>query len=111
MTRSEEPIDPGISCSHCAAVCCRLTVVLLPGDRVPSWFTTHDENGVECMDRRDDGWCVALDRDTMRCTIHAHRPQVCRDFAMAGAACRTERSIWYRSRTQRIPAVVVDRDR
>jgi Fe-S-cluster containining protein len=51
---------------------------------------------MEVMRRHDDGWCAALDRDSLRCTIHARRPQVCRDFAMGGGDCRDERERWRR---------------
>ncbi len=64
----------------------------MPGDAVPIWATDVDEHGLEHMAQRDDGWCTALDRDTMRCTIYAQRPQVCRDFAMGGAGCLIERA-------------------
>jgi Fe-S-cluster containining protein len=103
-------IDPAVRCDACDAVCCRLTVLVLTGDDVPSWFTVHDEHGLEQMARHEDGWCAALDRDTMRCTIHARRPRICRDFAMGGGACRDERDAWYRPAARRIPARIVAGD-
>uniref|UniRef100_UPI0025D56710 YkgJ family cysteine cluster protein n=1 Tax=uncultured Thiocystis sp. TaxID=1202134 RepID=UPI0025D56710 len=39
----------------------------------------------------DDGWCAALDRDSLRCRIYAWRPLVCREFVMGGPDCRIER--------------------
>lgn len=100
-------LDPAIHCSACDAVCCRLTVVLLPGDRVPLWFTTHDEHGLECMAKGADGWCVALDRDSMRCSIYDQRPSICRSFAMGGAHCSDERTRWYGKTATDIPIRVV----
>ncbi|MFC4820349.1 YkgJ family cysteine cluster protein [Dokdonella ginsengisoli] len=91
----DEVIDASVRCARCEAVCCRLPVLLMPGDAVPIWATDVDEHGLEHMAQRDDGWCTALDRDTMRCTIYAQRPQVCRDFAMGGAGCLIERAEWY----------------
>lgn len=91
----DEVIDADVRCARCEAVCCRLPVLLMPGDAVPIWATDVDEYGLQHMAQRDDGWCTALDRDTMRCTIYARRPQVCRDFAMGGAGCLIERSEWY----------------
>jgi Fe-S-cluster containining protein len=43
------------------------------------------------MHRLDDGWCAALDRDSMRCTIYEVRPLICREFEMGSAECRDER--------------------
>lgn len=91
----DEVIDPSVRCAACEAVCCRLPVLLLPGDAVPIWATDVDEHGLQHMAQRDDGWCTALDRDSMRCTIYAQRPQVCRDFAMGGTGCLIERAEWY----------------
>lgn len=44
------------------------------------------------MSRLDDGWCTALDRDTMLCGIYKRRPTVCRDFPVGGDDCITERA-------------------
>jgi uncharacterized protein len=92
--------DDGDLCSHCEAVCCRLTVVLMPDDRVPRWFVAEDEHGPDTMAKAADGWCVALDRDSMRCTIYERRPQICRSFSMGGAYCRDERSQWAQEHTR-----------
>jgi Fe-S-cluster containining protein len=46
------------------------------------------------MDRLDDGWCAALDRDTLRCRIYAQRPLICREFEMGGSDCLAERAGW-----------------
>lgn len=43
--------------------------------------------GARCMDQRGDGACVALDPDTLLCTIYAERPQTCRDFNRGGSLC------------------------
>jgi uncharacterized protein len=93
-------------CSHCEAVCCRLTVVLMPDDRIPPWLVAEDDNGPDTMARGDDGWCVALDRQTMRCTIYEQRPAICRSFAMGGPYCLDERAEWAASHSNRgIPFV------
>lgn len=46
------------------------------------------------MARLADGWCAALDRDTLRCRIYDQRPLICREFAMGGADCLAERARW-----------------
>ena len=87
---------PEVACSNCEAVCCRLTVVLMPHDDVPHWLVQEDPRGPDTMAKGDDGWCIALDRDRMCCSIYSQRPQVCRDFSMGGAYCRSERADWAR---------------
>jgi uncharacterized protein len=84
-------IDSSILCSRCEAVCCRLTVYVMADDPTPEYLIDQDEHGMDVMRRLDDGWCTALDRDTMRCSIYALRPQVCRDFDMGGGDCRKVR--------------------
>lgn len=84
-------IDPSISCTACDAVCCRLTVVVLPGDRVPGHLLAHDPKGLTVMARGEDGWCAALDHRHMCCSIYEQRPAICRKFAMGSAYCRAER--------------------
>lgn len=95
-----ESIDPTVSCSACDAVCCRLTVVLMPDDAVPAHLTTRTEHGLEVMARDEDGWCVAVDPLRMCCSIYAQRPEICRKFAMGSPYCRHERDD-YRDRMAR----------
>ncbi|MBK7648214.1 MAG: YkgJ family cysteine cluster protein [Betaproteobacteria bacterium] len=89
----ESPKD--ISCDSCAACCCQLEVMLMDGDDVPGRFSTQDEWGGWVMRRLDDGWCAALDRDTMRCTIYERRPDNCRVFEMGDSECQNERRLFY----------------
>ena len=86
-----DDIDPAITCASCAAICCRLEVILMGDDDVPARFTAEDRWGGTVMARLDDGWCAALDRNTMLCTIYERRPDVCRDYAMGGSDCIVER--------------------
>ncbi|WP_024890627.1 YkgJ family cysteine cluster protein [Luteimonas huabeiensis] len=78
-------------CSACDAVCCRLTVVLQPEDRIPERFTAR-QGGLRVMARDEQGWCVAIDGARMCCSIYDTRPGVCRRFAMAGPHCRASRA-------------------
>lgn len=87
-----ETIDPAIQCSHCPAACCRLDVHVMADDPTPLHWIERDAHGMEVMRRGTDGWCLALDRVAMRCSIYALRPQVCRDFAMGGGDCRDVRA-------------------
>jgi Fe-S-cluster containining protein len=84
------------TCSACPAVCCQLKVLLIAGDDPPEHFIDLDDDGHQIMGKSDDGWCVALDRDAMRCSIYEQRPFVCREFAMGGFDCIDERENWRR---------------
>ena len=91
-------IDPNVSCSHCAALCCRLTVVLVPQDAdVPPQFTTRTAEGHRVMAQGADGFCLALGPDRRSCSIYARRPQACRRFAMGGGYCRAVREDFARA--------------
>lgn len=86
-------IDPGVHCSRCSAICCRLTVVLGPlDDAVPRTLTTRTDAGLTVMTHRPDGYCVALGADGRTCSIYEQRPQDCRSFTMGGPYCRSVRA-------------------
>lgn len=80
-----------INCSTCDAACCRLQVLLIGDSEVPEYLVEWSEWGGQVLRRLEDGWCAGLDRTTLRCTIYAQRPQVCRDFEMGGDECIEER--------------------
>jgi Fe-S-cluster containining protein len=96
-------IDPSVSCGKCDAVCCRLTVVLVPGDIVPDQFVEHGPKGIDTMARGADGWCAALDHEHMCCGIYEQRPAICRKFAMGGGYCRHEREKYRLASARNIP--------
>ena len=84
--------DPTVSCANCRASCCRLEVMLITDTGVPREHIKTDRWGGEVMARLDDGWCSALDRQTMLCTIYPNRPWICREFEMGSYECVKERS-------------------
>lgn len=92
MYPDDERIDPTVACSSCDAVCCRLTVLVMPDDDVPRHLVERNEHGLEVMARGEDGWCVAMDEKRMCCSIYEQRPGICRKFAMGSAYCRDERA-------------------
>lgn len=61
-------------------------------DDVPVELSSEDQWGGWVMRRLDDGWCVAVDRDTMKCTIYERRPGVCRDYQVGDNDCVVERA-------------------
>ncbi|KRE97811.1 hypothetical protein ASG87_14895 [Frateuria sp. Soil773] len=96
----------GVRCSDCEAVCCRLTVVLMPEDRVPAWLIQHDDHGPDTLAKGADGWCAAVDPNTFRCTIYDQRPAICRKYAMGSPGCRDERKKWFGAHPVPTPVVM-----
>src|SRR5690606_18555736 len=90
-------------CARCDAVCCRLTVVVQPEDRIPAHLTTFTEAGLEVMARDEEGWCVAVDSAHMRCSIYDSRPAVCRRFVMSGPYCLDVRADHSDRTARRVP--------
>jgi Fe-S-cluster containining protein len=100
-------IDPAVSCSACDAVCCRLTVLVMPEDDVPRHLVERNIDGLEVMARDEEGWCAAIDHHHMRCGIYEQRPGICRRFAMGGAYCRDERKSYRELVARGIPLTVL----
>ena len=84
--------DSEVTCDNCQACCCRLEVLLLTDIGVPGHFIEIDEWGRRTMARLDDGWCAALDRNTLLCMIYENRPLACREFEMGGYECVVRRT-------------------
>ena len=85
------PPDTEVTCENCDACCCRLKVMLITETGVPDKFIEIDEWGGRSMERLEDGWCSALDRNTMSCMIYDKRPLICREFEMGDYECIAER--------------------
>lgn len=65
--------------------------MLLGEDDVPAALTRRDRWGGWVMHRLDDGWCAALDRQTMLCTIYERRPFICREYQAGDYDCLEQR--------------------
>lgn len=100
-TRAEKRSE--VSCSRCDAVCCHLTVVVFADDVVPRHLVTRNAQGVEVMARDEEGWCVAVDAQHMRCSIYEQRPAICRIFTMGGPGCREARKTYREQNARGIP--------
>ncbi|MCF8179566.1 MAG: YkgJ family cysteine cluster protein [Sulfuritalea sp.] len=81
-----------ISCSNCSACCCQLEVMLMGDDDIPAKLSIEDRWGGSVMRRLDDGWCIAVNRDTMKCSIYEIRPEVCREYQVGDNDCIIERT-------------------
>jgi Fe-S-cluster containining protein len=103
--QSVHEIEPA-HCSRCDAVCCRLTVVLQPEDRIPAHLTTTLPSGLHVMARDEEGWCVALDGARMNCGIYESRPDVCRRFVMDGPYCNAIRADYAQTHARAIELVL-----
>jgi uncharacterized protein len=80
-----------VTCTTCAACCCRLEVLLLTDTGAPPGYIATDPWGRQVMARLADGWCAALDRSTLRCRIYPQRPLLCREYTTGGEDCLIER--------------------
>jgi uncharacterized protein len=83
--------DQPKTCANCQACCCRLEVMLITDTGVPQRYIEFDAWGGQVMARLDDGWCAALDRETLMCKIYENRPLICREFEMGESECIAER--------------------
>ena len=83
--------EPEVTCANCQACCCRLEVMIITDTGVPEEHIAYDEWGGETMKRLDDGWCSAVDRETLVCTIYENRPWICREFEMGSFECVDQR--------------------
>ncbi len=84
--------DSEVSCSNCKACCCRLEVMLITDTGVPDYLVKMDRWGGMSMAQLSDGWCAALDRNTLMCMIYEKRPLVCREFEVGSYECLLERA-------------------
>ncbi|WP_026339216.1 YkgJ family cysteine cluster protein [Psychromonas ossibalaenae] len=84
--------EPQVTCASCLACCCKLEVMIISDTGVPEQYIKTDKWGGETMARLDDGWCAAVDRTTLMCTIYENRPWICREFEMSSHECLSERS-------------------
>lgn len=92
MNTATADVGNPISCATCQACCCRLEVLLLAGDDIPPRLTAVNQWGGWVMARLDDGWCAALDRNTMLCKIYQRRPWICGDYQVGERDCLVQRA-------------------
>ncbi len=76
-----------LTCANCKACCCRLEVMLITETGIPGHFIEIDKWGGRIMARLEDGWCSALDRNTMMCSIYEKRPWICRELQAGEPQC------------------------
>lgn len=74
----------------CKAICCKMPFALSKQD-VDEGIVRWDFKRPYAIAHGEDGYCLHLDRETYRCTIHESRPVPCRGFD-----CRSEErwNVW-----------------
>lgn len=77
---------------YCRAQCCALTGTVVDEESQEKLAQAYGEKTAEVlldfhssrewivMKRQADGRCIALDRETCKCTIYEHRPNTCSAF-------------------------------
>lgn len=81
-TRPPEATETCEGCPHCCeqpVPISSLDLVVL-GEAPNLGWPEAAEDLAGCMLPLADGFCEFLDRETLRCTVHARRPWVCRSF-------------------------------
>jgi Fe-S-cluster containining protein len=91
-----EKEEPG-GCKRCGTCCAFISIPPFREDeldrlplgiqQVVDWYTRHDHDRPQSPVP-----CYFYDMTERTCLIHAHKPQMCRDFEPGGPACRKERS-------------------
>ena len=66
--------------------------MLITDTGVPEEYIAVDKLGGRSMARLEDGWCSALDRNTLKCMIYEKRPWICREFKTGDYECLAERA-------------------
>ncbi|HEX5061177.1 MAG TPA: YkgJ family cysteine cluster protein [Kofleriaceae bacterium] len=94
--------SPDIPCAEllhlCQARCCRMGFPLSTADLDEGVIRWDYGQPYMIRQRASDGFCVHNDPDTHGCTVHAHRPLVCRKYD-----CREDVRVWI-DYEKRIPA-------
>jgi len=94
--------SPAIPCAElialCGARCCTLSFALSTEDLDEGVIRWDYGQPYLIRQRASDGYCVHNDPQSHGCTVHPHRPRVCR-----GYDCRKDERIWI-DYEQRIPA-------
>ncbi len=82
-----------INCSTCRALCCKLEVQLVDDsdDQVPIEYTEKVDGMYTAMKQASNGYCIALNPQTMLCTIYERRPFLCREYQAGDFDCMVER--------------------
>jgi Fe-S-cluster containining protein len=94
--------SPDIPCGElihlCKARCCQLSFALSTEDLDEGVIRWDYGQPYLIRQRASDGFCVHNAPDSHACTVHHHRPRVCRAYD-----CRADRRVWV-DFAQRIPA-------
>ena len=73
----------------CKARCCTLSFALSTADLDEGVIRWDYGQPYLIRQRASDGYCVHCDPDKLACSVHSHRPRVCRVYD-----CREDKRIW-----------------
>lgn len=112
-------------CSKCPAYCCTYARIIVddddiarlaerfditPGQARHRFTEEGEEEGERILRHREDEIfgtaCRFLDRETRRCTVYEHRPQICRDHP-GTARCGYYDFLTYEREMQEDPEAIV----
>lgn len=98
--------SPEIPCDElmpiCQARCCRMSFAISTQDLDEGVIRFDYGQPYLIRQRKSDGYCVHNDPTTHGCTVHAHRPRVCRKYD-----CREDERVWA-DYEKRIPASTIE---
>jgi Fe-S-cluster containining protein len=72
----------------CRSICCSFTFALTKKD-LEKGIVQWNQKKPYFIARDADGYCLHLDRKTLRCTIWEDRPERCRKYD-----CRNDKNVW-----------------
>ncbi|MFO1429743.1 MAG: YkgJ family cysteine cluster protein [Candidatus Competibacteraceae bacterium] len=81
-------IDCASRINQCKALCCKMVFPLARQD-IEEGIIHWELSRPYVIAKGSDGYCHHLDRENLRCTVHARRPLPCRVYD-----CRQDRRIW-----------------
>ncbi len=85
--------SPDVPCDElipiCGARCCTLSFALTPADLDEGVIRWDYGQPYLIAQRASDGYCVHNAPGSRGCTVHSHRPRVCRTYD-----CREDKRIW-----------------
>ena len=85
--------SPEVPCAEliplCHGRCCTLSFALSTGDLDEGVIRWDYGQPYLIRQRASDGYCVHNDPDSRACTVHQHRPRVCRSYD-----CRRDPRVW-----------------
>jgi Fe-S-cluster containining protein len=88
LGEQENHIDCQAHYAACRAICCKLNFALSAQD-VEEGVVQWKLDQPYMIRQGENGYCIHLDQETFQCTVHDHRPAICRLYS-----CRDDPKVW-----------------